>query len=61
MPQENDITITLPAEHFDALAAVISAGLKHANIKSEVRKELQAWWIAESELIGDSIEKNPND
>jgi hypothetical protein len=57
MPQSSDITISLPAEHFDAVASVISAGLKHANIKAEVRKELQAWWVAESELIGDVIEE----
>lgn len=56
MPQGSDITLTLPAEHFDALSAVFTAGLKHANIKSEDRKELQAWWNAESELIQDSIE-----
>ena len=58
MPQRSDVTISLPAEHFDALAAVISAGLKHASINPLIRKELQAWWIAESELIGDSIEDN---
>jgi hypothetical protein len=56
MPQGNDIIITLPTEHYDALSAVISAGLKHANIKSEVRRELQAWWTVESELIGEFIE-----
>lgn len=56
-----DITITIPAEHFDALAAVISAGLKHACITAEDRKELQAWWIAESEFIGDTIQDQSND
>jgi len=56
MTKTGDITITLPAEYFDAQSAVFSAGLKHANIKAEARKELQAWWIAESELIGDTLE-----
>ncbi len=61
MPRQNDITITLPAEHYDALAAVVSAGLKHACITAADRKELQAWWIAESELIGDALEEDTND
>jgi len=61
MANTGDITITLPAEHFDALSAVISSGLKHANIKPDIRKELQAWWVAESELIGEFIAEESND
>jgi hypothetical protein len=61
MPHRSDITITIPAEHYDALAAVVSAGLKHASINPLVRKELQAWWVAESELIGDAIEEGSHD
>jgi hypothetical protein len=52
----NDVTLTLPVEHFSSLSAVISAGLKHAAIKAEDRKELQSWWAAESELVQDAIE-----
>ena len=55
---EGDITISLPAERYDALAAVIASGLKHACISTEDRKELQAWWSAESEFIGDALEGN---
>ena len=51
-----DITIHLPAEHFTALLAVIYAGLKHASIKNQDRRQLEAWWQAESELIRDEID-----
>lgn len=54
--EQNDVTISLPIEHLDALSAVISAGLQHAKIKSEVRREIQAWWSAESELIQSELE-----
>jgi hypothetical protein len=51
MPKAPDITVTLPAEYFDSLSAVISAGLKHAGINPLIRNELRAWWAAESEMI----------
>ena len=55
MPEKSDITVTLPIEHFTALSAVISAGLKHADINPLIRKELEAWWRAEKELIEEEI------
>ena len=56
MAERTDVTLTLPTEHFDALSAVISAGLKHAKIGAESRRELQAWWTAESDLIQSELE-----
>jgi len=51
MPAKSDITVTLPAEYFDALSVVMEVGLKHAGINPLIRNELRAWWKAESELI----------
>ena len=51
MPEKSDITVTLPAEYFDALSVVVEVGLKHAGINPLIRNELRAWWKAESELI----------
>lgn len=58
MPDKSDITVTLPIEHFTALSAVISSGLKHATIKPQERKELEAWWQAEKSLIQDELEES---
>ena len=55
MPEKSDITVTLPAEYFDSLSVVVSVGLKHAGINPLIRKELQAWWIAESEMIREEL------
>jgi hypothetical protein len=51
MPKKTDITLTLPAEYFDTLSVVIAIGLKHATINPMIRKELEAWWSVERELI----------
>jgi hypothetical protein len=56
MSEKTDITISLPMEHFDALSAVMSAGLRHAKIKLDERKELEAWWAVESDLIQSEVE-----
>lgn len=53
-----DITVNLPAEYFDALSEIISIGLNRANIDPKVRKELQAWWDVERELIENEIEQS---
>ena len=53
--KENDITLVLPSEYFDALSAVISVGLKQASINPLIRNELRAWWIAEKEMIEESL------
>lgn len=58
MSEKSDITLVLPAEYFDALSATVTAGLKHASIKPEVRKELQAWWNAEKEMIENELSGN---
>lgn len=55
MPAQADTTLTLPSEYFDALSAVIETGLKHAGINPLIRRELAAWWEAESELIRDDL------
>ena len=56
MAERTDVTLTLPMEHFPVLSAVIHAGLKHAKIKPDTRRELEAWWRAESDLIQSEIE-----
>lgn len=48
---KEDITINIPSEYVDALQEVISSGIRRANIDPLVRKELQAWWAAERELM----------
>lgn len=56
MPERSDVTITLPTEHLESLSAVISAGLNHAKLKPESRRELKAWWDAEYDLIQSELE-----
>lgn len=56
MATKPDITINLPAEYYDALLEVFAKGLKHAKIKSEVRKELRDWWNAERDMIGEELD-----
>ena len=58
MPEQSDITLSLPAEYFDTLSVVISIGLKHATINPKVRKELEAWWTAEKEFIESDLHDN---
>lgn len=53
-----DITIHLPSEYFDTLSVVIAIGLKHATINPLIRKELEAWWTAEKELIESDLHDN---
>jgi hypothetical protein len=55
MPEKSDITVTLPAEYFDTLSVVMAIGLKHATINPLIRKELEAWWTAESEMIREEL------
>jgi hypothetical protein len=55
MAEESDITVSLPAEHFEALSEVIVAGLKHAQIPPKTRRELRDWWTAEKQMIEDSL------
>jgi hypothetical protein len=57
MATKQDITINLPAEHYESLLEVFAKGFKHAKIKSETRKELLAWWNAEREIIGEEMDK----
>jgi hypothetical protein len=53
----DDISVLLPAEHFDAFVEVIEAGLQRAKISQEARTNLAAWWEAEKGLIADEINK----
>ena len=57
MATKPDITINLPAEYYNALLEVFVMGLKHANIKREVWKELRDWWNADREMIGEEMDK----
>lgn len=50
------LTMNIPAEYYEDLAVVISSGLKHANIKPNVRKELRDWWTAEKEYMLNEFE-----
>lgn len=50
-----DITVHLPGEHFEALSEVILEGLRRAKIDAQIRKELLAWWEAESDFIKDDL------
>ena len=53
-----DITVHLPAEHFEALSEVLRTGIQRANIDPQIRKELRDWWEAEKEFIKDEIAQN---
>lgn len=53
-----DITINLPAEHYANLLEVFSKGIKYAKLKPEIKKELQNWWNAEREMIGEEMDKH---
>lgn len=61
MEHNADITINLPAEHYDVLSEVILTGLKRAKISSETRRELRDWWEAEREFILEELKKTPHD
>jgi 4-aminobutyrate aminotransferase-like enzyme len=56
MAKRTDVTLTLPMEYLDTLSAVIQTGLQHTKIKAEVRRELDAWWQAEHDLIQSELE-----
>lgn len=58
MAKKPDITLNLPAEHFDALREVFAKGLKHAKIDAETKRELSSWWDAEREFIQEEFDKN---
>ena len=58
MDSGNDITVHLPAELFEALSVVLRTGLQEANIKESDRKELRAWWQAESEFMRDELARD---
>jgi len=51
-----DITLTLPAEYFDALSEIMATGFKYTGVNPRIRKELEAWWEAESEFIREEFD-----
>ncbi len=53
-----DVTVHLPAEHFESLSEVILKGLDHAKIDPKVRRELKAWWEAERAFIEDGLKSD---
>lgn len=55
-----DVSLMLPAEHFDALSEVIEMGLQRAKISQEARQSLASWWEAEKALISDEISAKTN-
>lgn len=55
MDGATDITLSLPAEYFEALSEVMASGLDHAHIPSPIRHQLKAWWEAESQFIRDDL------
>lgn len=50
-----DVTINIPSELVKDLSEVIRMGLQRANISTNARQNLTAWWDAESDFIGDEI------
>lgn len=55
MSDFGDISVLLPAEHFDSFAEVIKTGLQRAKISQEARTNLTAWWEAEQAMISEEI------
>lgn len=55
MESLGDITLHLPQEHFDDLAAVIEMGLQRAKISPEARHQLASWWEVEKSMISEDI------
>ncbi|HQI45197.1 MAG TPA: hypothetical protein PLC59_04000 [Bacteroidales bacterium] len=49
------VDITLPAEYFDDISTVIFQGLKFTKLHRKIRKEIKAWWTAESNLIKNKL------
>ena len=60
MDSLGDITVLLPAEHFDSFCEVVEMGLQRAKISQEARKNLASWWEAEKSLISDEINNRQN-
>ena len=55
MKFQDEITVYLPSEHFDALSEVMEVGLQKARIDHVTRKALVAWWDVEKSFIEDEI------
>lgn len=55
MDSLGDISLMVPAEHFDALSDVIEMGLQRAKISQEERDALSSWWEAEKAMMSEEI------
>ncbi len=53
---ENSVPIYVPVEYLNEVSAVIRKGLKTCKMSAKTRKELEAWWEAESSLMNDAVE-----
>ena len=52
-----DIAINIPSELLGPISEVIRMGIQRAtNITPEERKQIQAWWEAEHQLIRDEMD-----
>ncbi len=55
MDSLGDVSLHIPAEHFDDFAKVVEAGLQRAKISQEARKTLASWWEAEKGMVSEEI------
>lgn len=60
MDSLGDVSVYLPAEHFEDFSEVIEIGLQRAKISQEARKSLASWWEAEKAMMVDEINSRTN-
>lgn len=52
-----DIALNIPSELLDPISEVIRMGIQRATkITPEQRKQIEAWWVAELQLIKDELD-----
>lgn len=53
----NDVSINIPAEQFEYFNRVVRNGLQKTKLPPDAKEQLENWWNAESEFVGDEIDK----
>lgn len=49
--KESFIAIYIPSEYLSEISQLIKIGIEEADFPREVKRNLTAWWDAESELL----------
>ena len=52
----NDVSINIPAELYPYFESALLNGIKKTKISPDIKEQLNNWWNAESEFIGDELD-----